>query len=73
MGGEPIVKGTRISVGIVLEQLAQNPDPQELFLDYPRLTREDVRACLDFARSLVEKEKQSSQRAEPAKPLSAPA
>ena len=54
-GGQPIVKGTRIPVEIVLEELALSPDLSELFADYPRLTVEDVKACLEFARALVEK------------------
>jgi uncharacterized protein (DUF433 family) len=70
LGGEPIVRGTRIPVEIVLEQLALDPDPRALFLDYPRLSSEDVRACLDFARSLIEKEKHRRQ-ADPVEPVPA--
>src|SRR5262245_31291336 len=68
LGGQPIVKGTRIPVEIVLEQLALDPDLNELFLDYPRLTREDVQACLDYARSLVHQARKAEGRddAEPA-------
>ena len=55
-GGQPIVKGTRIPVELVLEQLALNLDLKELLADYPRLAIEDVKACLAFARSLVERE-----------------
>ena len=40
--GKPVLKGTRIPVELVLAKLAQNPDLDELFADYPRLTREDV-------------------------------
>lgn len=47
--GKPVVKGTRIPVELVLAKLADNPDLDELFADYPRLTLEDVRACLDYA------------------------
>jgi uncharacterized protein (DUF433 family) len=53
--GKPIVKGTRIPVELVLAKLAANPDLNELFSDYPRLTVDDVRACLDHARVLVQK------------------
>jgi uncharacterized protein (DUF433 family) len=52
--GKPVVKGTRIAVEHVLEHLAQNPDLAELFAAYPRLTVEDVKACLAYARTLVE-------------------
>jgi uncharacterized protein (DUF433 family) len=43
------VKGTRIPVELVLAKLAQNPDLGELFADYPRLTPDDVKACLECA------------------------
>lgn len=54
--GKPVVKGTRIPVELVLAKLAHNPDLEELLADYPRLTREDVRACLEYARELVAEE-----------------
>ena len=56
LAGKPVVKGTRIPVDLVLAKLAENPDLGELFADYPRLTVEDVKACLSYARTLVEKE-----------------
>ncbi|HEX8680672.1 MAG TPA: DUF433 domain-containing protein [Ardenticatenaceae bacterium] len=45
--GKPVVKGTRVSVELVLEHLAANPDVQDLLKAYPRLTLEDVEACLN--------------------------
>jgi len=44
--GKPVVLGTRIPVERVLEQLAYNPDLNELFAAYPRLTFDDVTAVL---------------------------
>lgn len=54
LGGIPALKGTRIPVGIVIEYLAHNPNFDELFADYPRLTMDDVKACFAFAQALVE-------------------
>ncbi len=56
LAGKPVVKGTRIPVELVLKHLAQNPDVQELFAAYPRLTLDDVKACLAYAQKLVEGE-----------------
>lgn len=53
LAGKPVVKGTRISVELVLERLAFDPNLETLFRDYPRLTLEDVRACLQYAHALV--------------------
>jgi uncharacterized protein (DUF433 family) len=54
LAGKPVVKGTRISVEVVLEYLANNPNFEEFFADYPRLTMDDVKACLAFAQTLVQ-------------------
>ena len=56
MVGKPVVKGTRIPVELVLAHLAENPDLEDLFGAFPRLTVEDVRACLEYARAAVGKE-----------------
>ena len=53
--GKPVVKGTRIPVEIVLEYLATNPNFDDLFADYPRLTMEDVKACFAYAKARLEK------------------
>jgi uncharacterized protein (DUF433 family) len=52
LAGKPTVRGTRIPVELVLAKLARNPDLGELFEDYPRLTIEDVEACLEYAPSI---------------------
>ena len=53
LAGKPVVKGTRIAVDLVLEELAQNPAIDELLAAHPDLTRDDVQACLAYARALV--------------------
>ena len=51
--GKPVVKGTRIPVERVLQHLQDNPDMGDLFAAFPRLTMEDVKACLAYARLVV--------------------
>lgn len=67
--GKPIVRGTRIPVELVLARLAASPDLNELFADYRRLTIDDVRACLGYARELVQRKarprKEGQRRAPP--------
>lgn len=53
MVGKPVVKGTRIPVEKVLDQLAYKPDLQELFTIYPELTVDDVKACLAYAKGAI--------------------
>ena len=62
MLGKPVVRGTRIAVEVILEELAYNPDLTELFGAHPDLTIEDVQACLAFALHLV---KQKRARRDP--------
>src|SRR5437667_11583218 len=52
--GKPVVKGTRIPVELVLAKLAHNPDLDELFVAYPELTKDDVRAVLAYAQARME-------------------
>ena len=54
MLGKPTVRGTRIPVDLVLEQLSYDLDPRELFAAYPRLTEDDVKACIAYARRAVQ-------------------
>ena len=48
-GGQPCVRGMRITVRDVLEYLAGGMTVPELVADFPELTADDVRACLAFA------------------------
>lgn len=57
MLGKPTVRGTRIPVELVLEQLSYDLDLSELFAAYPRLTEEDVRACIAYARHAMRSRK----------------
>lgn len=52
--GKPSIRGTRIPVSVVFAYLAETPDFDELFADYPRLTLDDVKACFAFAEAHVE-------------------
>jgi uncharacterized protein (DUF433 family) len=46
--GKPCVRGTRISVGDVLGYLAGGMSETQILVDFPQLTRDDVRACLAY-------------------------
>lgn len=48
-GGKPCIRGLRITVYDVLEQLAAGLSRQEILEDFPELEDEDVTACLAFA------------------------
>ena len=47
--GKPCIRGTRVTVYDVLEYLAGEMTEGEILTDFPSLSREDIRACLEFA------------------------
>ena len=47
--GKPCIRGTRITVYDILEYLAGGMSEDQILRDFPALTREDVRAVLEFA------------------------
>ncbi|MBK5969191.1 hypothetical protein CCR91_10510 [Thiorhodovibrio winogradskyi] len=48
-GGKPCVRGLRITVYDVLDQLAAGLSVNEIIEDFPELEPDDIRACLQFA------------------------
>lgn len=48
-GGKPCIRGLRITVYDVLGYLASGMTPEEILDDFPSLTEEDLRACLQYA------------------------
>jgi len=52
--GKPRIKGTRITVGLILGHLAAGKTLQEIMVDFPDLASEQIAACLDYARELAE-------------------
>ena len=49
MVGKPVIKGTRITVELILNKLAAGRTVEQILEDYPHLTREGIRAALEFA------------------------
>ena len=47
--GQPCIRGLRVTVYDVLEYLAGGTSQEELLVEFPELTSEDIRACFAFA------------------------
>ena len=56
-GGEPYIKGTRIPVYIILSHLASGDDDEAILENFPRLKREDIEACRQYAEILTERKR----------------
>jgi len=55
--GKPIIKGTRISVELILDRVADGWTMEDLLASYPHITRADVLAALSFAAEIFREEK----------------
>ena len=49
VGGEPVLKGTRVTLRTVLASLAEGATVADILADFPTLSEEDVRAAIAFA------------------------
>mgnify|MGYP001353618317 CR=1 FL=1 len=56
MVGKPVIKGTRVPVETIVRLLGQGMTQKELLEDYPNLTKEDIKAALDYVADILEGE-----------------
>jgi uncharacterized protein (DUF433 family) len=56
LGGKPIIRGTRISVEIILEWIASGASRDDILREHPHLIAADVEQALDYAASTVRNE-----------------
>lgn len=57
MLGKPIIAGTRITVEQILKLLAAGETEKTILENYPHLTKQDIRAAIDYAAEIVGEEK----------------
>jgi uncharacterized protein (DUF433 family) len=55
-GGEPVFKGTRVSLRTVLASLAGGDSTEDILSDFPSLKAEDVQAAIAFAAASAEED-----------------
>jgi uncharacterized protein (DUF433 family) len=56
-GGKPIIRGRRLAVEHVLGMLAGGDTPETILEGHPWLERDDILACLVYARRIVGRER----------------
>ena len=56
MLGKPVIKGTRLSVELILRKLAEGATMDDLIEMYPDIKRESIQAVLQYAAELVANE-----------------
>lgn len=50
MLGKPVIRGTRITVELILRKIKQGASQKELLEAYPKLTREDIKAAIQYGK-----------------------
>jgi uncharacterized protein (DUF433 family) len=53
MQGKPVIRGTRVTVELLLRKLAEGATIPDLLDAYPRLSADDIRAALDYAADTI--------------------
>ena len=56
MLGKPVIKGTRITVELILRKLSEGADTQDVLEGYPNLRREDILAALSYGAEVISSE-----------------
>jgi uncharacterized protein (DUF433 family) len=56
MLGEPVVRGTRVPVALILRRIGEGATEDDLMASYPHLTRKDIRAAVAFAADTIANE-----------------
>lgn len=49
MQGKPVIRGTRITVELILRKVSEGADVSAVLEAYPQLTRDDIRAAMAYA------------------------
>jgi len=47
--GKPCIRGTRVMVSVILDNLADNVDEETILKNYPSLKRDDIKAAIGYA------------------------
>lgn len=55
--GKPFIRGTRLSVELIIDLLGQGWSEADVLRNYPKLTAEDIHACLRYASAVMQSEK----------------
>lgn len=57
LAGKPVIRGTRLSVEFIIGLMADGWTEPDIVQNYPGITREDIAACLAYARDALRAEK----------------
>ena len=53
MMGKPVIRGTRITVDLILRKISEGASAKDLISAYPKLTRDDIKAAIRYAADIL--------------------
>jgi uncharacterized protein (DUF433 family) len=56
MLGKPVIKGTRITVELILQKLANGQSVEDLLRSYPHLSKKDILAAIAYSADVISRE-----------------
>jgi len=56
LAGKPVIAGTRLSVELILELIAEGWPEADILRNYPGVTREQILACVAYAKDRLSEE-----------------
>lgn len=56
MQGKPVIKGTRITVDMILEKLSEGENIEQIVESHPHISKKEIFACLSYASDSVKNE-----------------
>ncbi len=57
MRGKPVIRGTRVTVELLLRKLSEGATEESLLESYPHLTRDDIKAAIGYAADTIARQK----------------
>jgi len=57
LAGKPVIRGSRLSVDLIIGLLGQGWSENDILRNYPGVTHEDITACLQYASEVLQGEK----------------
>jgi uncharacterized protein (DUF433 family) len=52
--GKPVIKGTRIPISVILDQIAEGESWEKILVGFPELKKEDIQAVLYYVRESID-------------------
>jgi uncharacterized protein (DUF433 family) len=56
MLGKPVIKGTRITVELIIKKLSEGMEVNDIIQEFPQVTRDDVMACLAYSADVISRD-----------------